>query len=246
MKRTFMAMTVLLAVLTGCQKENRTVEKKKVKKAELFASLVTQSGITRDIRDSVGLDHNRALTSLIEYSKMNGGINRDECFIFLDQYYMAPSNVNRADNYRYAKMVLSKQPIDSDGIIIQMSYSQATKQLLQTIIDITLQQQELNLQLLNEKLAALESKARQRLKGEELSVALQLSSISRHSAKFWKTYYIDHPRPVGEGLWKVLAAIHADNCGFLVGVLFGDPGFWSAYFSATVGFSILDDRKVEI
>lgn len=245
MKKSFAVVAFLLAILMGCQKDEQSKNSNQtnnpVPKISLHKVPAVMSG-----DDSIGIEHNNALASLIEFSRMNGGINSDECFIFLDQYYLPPSNADRAEIFNYAQKLITKQPIDSQEILVRLSVSNTAKQMLQSIIDIVRKQQVLDLNHLNERLAGQESKAMQTLKGEELSVVLQLCSISRNSGKFWQTYYGDHPTQGGEGFWKVLAAIHADNCGYLVGAICGDAGFWSAYFSATIGFSILGDGKVEI
>nr|WP_288813112.1 hypothetical protein [uncultured Sphingobacterium sp.] len=231
--------------ITGCQKEKKELYTKQgisvVQKAPL------SRGHAVDKSDSAGIRHNLALRAMIESSRMNGGTNWDECVIFLDGYFVRPENADRGGIITYAKRMVSEDGVDPEEVISALPYSVAAKRTIRSVLDANRTMQSPDTEALENRLRLIVANAERQLAPAELEVVKELASIARHSSRFWENYFGHQPvPPVGEGLLKILWTIHADNMGYLCGILFGDPEFGASLFSASGGFGIANNERVDI
>jgi hypothetical protein len=246
MKRNCVKMLLLMTALAGCQKEGNQESPVLTSALKVKGGLLQHAVRMNAGNDTIGIHHNLALNAVVSYSRENGGINLDDCVIFLDEYYRTPLLANRAEIVNSVHSLKGNTLNDFEKIIARLPFSVDSKQLVSSVLNAIRASPSMDAHVINARLDAIEGIAKTRVKDKELSIILQLISISKHSSNFWITRYGDQPLPGPERLWKVLAAIHADNCGFLIGIIFGDPEFGAALFSASVGFGINDDNRVDI
>jgi phage gp37-like protein len=241
--RSFIGVAVLI-MLAGCQKQNNSTDNEKVVKPVVLNSVRNLSAANLNA-DSIGIIHNNALAAAMQFSSSNKGWNGQ--VVFLQKYFNVPPDADHQAIVEQARsMMNSNAPVDADQIINRLPVTEAARQLLSAIMADSQQMSKMDPELLIQRLTQIDLQAQHTLNPNEQLIVHRLFSVAKFSAIFWKRYFEQYPLPEDqEPFLKWLAALYADNCGCLVGILFGDPDFGAALFSASVGYVIYYDNKAE-